>query len=47
MSVEIKVPTLGESIVEATVGKWMKQEGETVATAAFDLLDGAKGAPGF
>jgi 2-oxoglutarate dehydrogenase E2 component (dihydrolipoamide succinyltransferase) len=31
MSVEIKVPTLGESIVEATVGKWMKQEGETVA----------------
>ena len=31
MSVEIKVPTLGESIVEATVGKWMKQEGEVVA----------------
>ena len=31
MSVEIKVPTLGESIVEATVGKWMKQEGEQVA----------------
>ncbi len=31
MSVEIKVPTLGESIVEATVGKWMKQEGDTVA----------------
>ncbi len=31
MSVEIKVPTLGESIVEATVGKWMKREGETVA----------------
>ncbi len=31
MSVEIKVPTLGESIVEATVGKWMKQEGEAVA----------------
>ncbi len=30
MSVEIKVPTLGESIVEATVGKWMKQEGEAV-----------------
>jgi hypothetical protein len=31
MSVEIKVPTLGESIVEATVGKWMKREGEQVA----------------
>lgn len=31
MSVEIKVPSLGESIVEATVGKWMKQEGEQVA----------------
>lgn len=31
MSVEIKVPALGESIVEATVGKWMKQEGEQVA----------------
>ncbi|HEY8599470.1 MAG TPA: 2-oxoglutarate dehydrogenase complex dihydrolipoyllysine-residue succinyltransferase [Thermomicrobiales bacterium] len=31
MSVEIKVPTLGESIVEATVGRWMKQEGEAVA----------------
>jgi 2-oxoglutarate dehydrogenase E2 component (dihydrolipoamide succinyltransferase) len=31
MSVEIKVPTLGESIVEATVGKWMKHEGEHVA----------------
>lgn len=30
MSVEIKVPTLGESIVEATVGKWMKQEGDAV-----------------
>ncbi len=31
MSVEIRVPTLGESIVEATVGKWMKNEGESVA----------------
>jgi 2-oxoglutarate dehydrogenase E2 component (dihydrolipoamide succinyltransferase) len=31
MAVEIKVPTLGESIVEATVGKWLKREGEPVA----------------
>src|SRR5215212_8222392 len=31
MSIEIRVPTLGESIVEATVGKWLKQVGDTVA----------------
>jgi 2-oxoglutarate dehydrogenase E2 component (dihydrolipoamide succinyltransferase) len=31
MAVEIRVPTLGESIVEATVGKWLKQVGEQVA----------------
>jgi 2-oxoglutarate dehydrogenase E2 component (dihydrolipoamide succinyltransferase) len=31
MSTEIKVPALGESIVEATVGKWLKREGEPVA----------------
>jgi len=29
MSVEIKVPTLGESINEATVSKWIKKEGES------------------
>tara|TARA_Y100000590_G_scaffold283755_1_gene319231 strand:+ start:213 stop:1391 length:1179 start_codon:yes stop_codon:yes gene_type:complete len=28
MSIEIKVPTLGESITEATVSKWLKKEGE-------------------
>ena len=28
MSVEIKVPTLGESITEATVLKWLKKEGD-------------------
>src|SRR3954468_21578131 len=27
----IKVPPLGESIVEATVSRWVKQEGEQVA----------------
>jgi 2-oxoglutarate dehydrogenase E2 component (dihydrolipoamide succinyltransferase) len=31
MAVEIRVPTLGESIVEATIGKWLKQVGEQVA----------------
>jgi 2-oxoglutarate dehydrogenase E2 component (dihydrolipoamide succinyltransferase) len=31
MSVEIRVPPLGESVVEATVGRWTKQEGEQVA----------------
>lgn len=28
---EIKVPTLGESVSEATVAQWLKQEGETVS----------------
>ncbi|CAN5359382.1 2-oxoglutarate dehydrogenase complex dihydrolipoyllysine-residue succinyltransferase [soil metagenome] len=31
MSVEIRVPPLGESVVEATVGRWAKQEGDAVA----------------
>ena len=30
MSVEIKVPTLGESVTEATIARWLKQAGETV-----------------
>jgi 2-oxoglutarate dehydrogenase E2 component (dihydrolipoamide succinyltransferase) len=30
MATEIRVPTLGESITEATVGKWFKQAGEAV-----------------
>jgi 2-oxoglutarate dehydrogenase E2 component (dihydrolipoamide succinyltransferase) len=30
MSVEIRVPPLGESVVEATVGRWTKKQGETV-----------------
>src|SRR5690242_5787239 len=38
MAVEIRVPTLGESIVEATVGKWLKQVGDTVA-AGETLVD--------
>lgn len=31
MAVKILVPELGESVVEATVGKWLKKEGERVA----------------
>jgi 2-oxoglutarate dehydrogenase E2 component (dihydrolipoamide succinyltransferase) len=31
MSAEIKVPQLGESVVEATVGRWLKSEGDAVA----------------
>ncbi|GMA59794.1 2-oxoglutarate dehydrogenase complex dihydrolipoyllysine-residue succinyltransferase [Alicyclobacillus fastidiosus] len=27
---EVKVPTLGESIVEATIGQWLKNEGDAV-----------------
>src|SRR5579875_3039673 len=30
MSVEIRVPTLGESIVDATIATWLKHEGDTV-----------------
>jgi 2-oxoglutarate dehydrogenase E2 component (dihydrolipoamide succinyltransferase) len=30
MSIEITVPQLGESIVEATVGRWQKNEGDAV-----------------
>jgi len=31
MATEIRVPTLGESVVEATVGQWFKQAGDAVA----------------
>ncbi len=30
MSTEVKVPTLGESVTEATIGEWLKQPGEAV-----------------
>ena len=32
MTVEIKVPTLGESVTEATVIQWFKAAGESIAT---------------
>ena len=31
MSIEIKVPTLGESVSEATIGQWFKKVGDAVA----------------
>ena len=30
MSSEVKVPTLGESVAEATIGQWLKQPGDAV-----------------
>src|SRR5487761_2102645 len=30
MAIEIRVPTLGESVTEATIGKWFKKLGEAV-----------------
>ena len=31
MAIEVKVPVLGESIAEATVGQWLKKPGDSVA----------------
>ena len=31
MSIEVKVPSLGESVTSATVGRWLKKAGEPVA----------------
>src|SRR5262245_55319586 len=31
MATEIRVPTLGESVTEATIGRWFKRPGEAVA----------------
>ena len=31
MATEIRVPTLGESVTEATIGKWFKKAGEAIA----------------
>src|SRR5689334_14099027 len=30
MAVEIRVPEMGESVVDATVGSWLKHQGDTV-----------------
>src|ERR1700693_6363372 len=31
MGIEIRVPALGESVTEATIGRWFKKPGEAVA----------------
>ncbi len=31
MATEVKVPALGESVTEATVGQWLKKPGDAVA----------------
>ena len=31
MATEIRVPTLGESVTEATIGKWFKKAGDPIA----------------
>ena len=31
MGIEVKVPVLGESVTEATIGEWLKQPGDAVA----------------
>ena len=31
MATEIRVPTLGESVTEATIGRWFKHAGDAVA----------------
>src|SRR5512146_971789 len=30
MATQVKVPTLGESVTEATIGEWLKQPGDPV-----------------
>ncbi|MCB1513351.1 MAG: dihydrolipoamide succinyltransferase, partial [Hyphomicrobiaceae bacterium] len=30
MAIEIRVPTLGESVTEATIGQWFKKPGDVV-----------------
>src|SRR5262252_7976316 len=30
MSIEIKVPAMGESVTEATIARWLKREGDSV-----------------
>jgi 2-oxoglutarate dehydrogenase E2 component (dihydrolipoamide succinyltransferase) len=43
MAVELKVPKVGESIVEVEIGEWLKQEGDAVALdETIVMLDSAK-----
>ena len=40
---QIRVPTLGESVTEATIGKWFKKPGDAVA---FRVLRGGNNGTG-
>ena len=45
MSTEVKVPALGESVSEATIGQWLKAPGEAVkADEPIASLETDKGA---
>ena len=37
MATEIRVPTLGESVTEATIGKWFKKPGDAVKADAAEV----------
>ena len=39
MSEKIVVPTLGESVTEATVAKWLKKEGDKVSSPSNGVLE--------
>ena len=42
---EIRVPTLGESVTEATIGKWFKKPGEAVDMFSVGILRGRASTP--
>ena len=44
MAIEITVPTLGESVADATVARWIKTTGDTVA-ADEPVVDGVALSP--
>ena len=35
---EIRVPTLGESVTEATIGKWFKKPGDAVKATRAEIV---------
>ena len=38
MATDILVPTLGESVSEATIGRWFKKPGDTVAAVSLWMV---------
>ena len=39
VAAEIHVPELGESVADATVGRWLKQEGDAVSSGCVRMLN--------